>query len=223
MWYFFDVFVVPGFERLLERRSLGGRRAAGAQSYERQGIMRICAIIAVIALLVVPVAAQRHIEFLGSPILDPIPPDCSDWHELHPNFCYVDHQDGYEDNGDGVVSACDVIILGGVRYHIDWAGPTYWLVPVAGGDEHWVEPSEPTGGDPTGEIWHEVYPVFCQEWEVVGWEDNGDGVLSECDMVTLADGITYHIAEIGLNIEVTEEPSPVEQSTWGKIKSMFGF
>ncbi len=186
--------------------------------------MRICAVIAAIALLVVPVAAQRHMEFLGSPILDPIPPDGSEWHELHPNFCFTDIQDGYEDNGDGIVSVCDVIILGGVRYHIDWTGPTYYLVPTIPSDPHWVEPTDPEpGGDPTGEIWHEVHPVFCMEWEIINWEDNGDDVLSVCDMVTFHDGSVYHVEEIGLNIEITEEPSATEKSTWGKIKSMFGF
>ncbi len=187
--------------------------------------MRALIVVAVLALLVVPAAAQRHMELIASPILqEPIPPDCSDWHELHPNFCIVDHQDAYEDNGDGFVSECDVIVLSGTRYHIDWAGPTYWLVPVEQGSEHWVEPTIPDpGGDPIGEIWHEVAPDFCMEWEVIEWMDNGDGILSPCDVVMFAgDPNAYHIAEIGLNIEVTEEPSPVEESTWGRIKAFFG-
>ena len=185
--------------------------------------MRALVAVAVLALLVVPAAAQRHMELIGSPILqEPIPPDCSDWHELHPNFCLVDHQDAYEDNGDGFVSACDVIILGGTRYHVDWAGPTYWLVPVNPGDEQWMEPTIPDPGqNPIGEIWHEVAPDYCMEWEVLDWEDNGDGVLSPCDIIWFTDG-PYHLAEIGLNIEITEEPSPIEQSTWGKIKAFFG-
>ena len=95
-------------------------------------------------------------------------------------------------------SACDVIILSGTRYHIDWTGPTYYLVPVEAGYDHWMEPTIPDlGGPPMGEIWHEVAPDYCIEWEVLDWEDNGDGVLSPCDIIWFADG-PYHLQEIGL-------------------------
>jgi hypothetical protein len=39
----------------------------------------------------------------------------------------------------------------------------------------------PPSGDPTGTKWHELYPMFCENWTLTNWTDNGDGVLSYCD------------------------------------------
>jgi len=129
-----------------------------------------------------------------------IPEDCTNWHELYPVYCSILHQDGYKDNGDDVISACDYIKLDGRWYHIEWVGPTYFL--SEGPDTLIVEPDEPTtGGNPTCEIWHEIYPIFCQLWHVDDWVDNGDGVISVCDYVII-DGRTWHIDRIGLDIEV---------------------
>ena len=47
----------------------------------------------------------------------------------------------------------------------------------------------------------------------------GDGVLGVCDYI-VTQGQSYHIVEVSLNITVTPA-SPVEQSTWGKIKGLF--
>ena len=62
-----------------------------------------------------------------------IPPFCATWHEISPVFCRTYHQDGFADNGDGVVSPCDFIILNGVTYHVDSAGPTVYLDCSGGG------------------------------------------------------------------------------------------
>ena len=185
--------------------------------------MRFCVIVALVGLVAMaaPAGAQTYFELMGSPVRDVVPPDCSDWHELHPNFCIIHHQDVYEDDGDGQVSVCDFITLSGVRYHIDWVGPTYWLIEMTAGDEMWCEPTIPDpGGNPTCEIWHEVAPDFCLEWHIDDWEDNGDGVLSICDNVLIGES-WWHIEDIGLNITATETPSPVEDSTWSKIKTFF--
>ena len=83
------------------------------------------------------------------------------------------------------------------------------------------EPTEPgDGGDPTCETWHEVFPDFCREVHVDAWQDNGDNVLSECDVVII-DGQECHIERIGLNIIVEPPSTATEESTWGKVKSMF--
>lgn len=185
--------------------------------------MRFCAIVALVGLVAMaaPAGAQTYFELMGSPVRDVVPPDCSDWIELFPTFGPIHHQDLYEDDGDGQVSVCDFITLNGVRYHIDWVGPTYWLVEIVNADEMWCEPTIPDpGGNPTCEIWHEVAPDFCLEWHIDDWEDNGDEVLSVCDNV-LIDGLWWHIEDIGLNIIATETASPVEDSTWSKIKAFF--
>lgn len=148
-----------------------------------------------------------------------IPADCATWHELYPNWCVNHHQDGYEDgDGDGQISVCDFIILDGMRYHIAWVGPTYFLSCM--GEDWVVEPEDPTGQDPTCEMWHEIYPNFCAPHHVDGWIDNGDGVVSPCDIV-IVDGVECHIDDIGLDIIVVPDPTSTETSTWGSVKNLF--
>jgi len=193
---------------------------------KKEVAMRNCVLLTLAALiaLAVPAGAQMYLELGIAPIRFDIPPNGSEWHELHPNFCVVHPQEGYIDNGDGVVSVCDNIVIGGIIYHIDWAGPTYYMVDVSNGEPWFVEPEDPqTSGDPTGEMWHVVAgPEFCTMYPVDGWEDNGDGEVSGCDIVIVA-GRTWHIEEVRLDITITEAGSPVQASTWSKLKSFFGF
>ena len=187
-----------------------------------QDKMKCCTVIAVAALLMVTgvASAQIHLELMTR-LRDPIPPDGSPWHELYPNFCEVHDQENYEDNGDGEVSVCDFVTFGGTRQHITWVGPTYTLVEVTSGDQWHAEPQDPYNPEnPFCEIWLEVYPDYGSDWHIDDWQDNGDGVVGPCDIVIIRGG-TYHIAEVDLNI-ITEPASPVEQSTWGRIKSFFG-
>ena len=179
------------------------------------------AVVGLVAWPAVGLAASAmDLELVVPQARDEVPPNCSYWHELWPEYCTSHHQDDYEDGGDGQVTECDHIILDGVRYHITWVGPTYHLVQPSSRQEMLVEPTTVQDGrDPTCEVWHEVYPVFCNEHHVDLWEDEGDGVVSPCDMVLL-DDVWYHIEEVGLNIYV-EEDDPVEQSTWGLLKSFF--
>ena len=51
--------------------------------------------------------------------------------------------------------------------------------------------------DPTALPWHELWPQFCNVWDCIGWVDNGDGFLSECDVMEFADGTTWHVDWIG--------------------------
>lgn len=203
--------------------SLGFRAACvDAHCEQEEGKMRNCLIaVALVALLVLPAGAQ-YLEYQGAPLRDPIPPNGEPWHELYPNFCVIHPQDNYEDNGDGIVSVCDVVTFGGTRYHVDWVGPTYIMECIISGEIGYFEPTEIyPEGDPTGQMWHQVYPCFCMEGIVQEWEDNGDGILSPCDIL-LVSGIEMHLQEIALDIEVSEVESPVEQTTWGKIKDFFG-
>lgn len=152
-----------------------------------------------------------------------IPPDGSIWHELWPNFCMDHVQNSYDDaNGDNEMSVCDNFVLDGVTYHVDWVGPTYLLVPTSGPDT-WTEPSlDPNHNpdDPVGEVWHQVYPDFCTEFPIDGWEDNGDGTLSPCDLI-YSGGVEYHLADVGVNVITSESGVPVRRSTWGQIKDLF--
>ncbi|MBM3308122.1 MAG: hypothetical protein FJY74_07345 [Candidatus Eisenbacteria bacterium] len=190
--------------------------------------MRNCfalfALLGVIALAM-PAGAQIYLDFAGSPVAgvarDAIPGNCSEWHELFPNFCVIHHQDDYVDNGDGIVSVCDVIILSGMRYHVDWVGPTYELENVTTGEMSYWEPTVlPPLPNPYCSVWHQVAPDFCFAAHVDEWQDNGDGRLSECDIVWIG-GFPYHVASINLDITVSEEPSPTGPQSWSKIKGLF--
>jgi len=146
-----------------------------------------------------------------------IPGDCSTWHELYPMYCTPHHQTQYEDNGDGSMTPCDFIYLDGDRFHVEWVGPTYYL------DCEII--TEPVGdsnpGDPVCEEWMEIYPQYGAIRHVVGWEDNGDGIVSACDVIYFGDGLVCHIDEVGTNIRVNPDGSAAGESTWSKIKGLF--
>jgi hypothetical protein len=180
--------------------------------------MRYVVMALMVVALAVPAVAQMYLESGGPPIRydDSIPPNGSQWHELYPTFCTPRIQNDYEDNGDGVVSACDIIVIDGIRNHVDWAGPTYYIAWTQGPGERWLEPEE---GTP---FYHEVAPNFCTTWEILEWEDtDGDQEISFCDNILLSDG-WWHVEDVRLDITVTEEPSPVEKGTWGWIKAKIG-
>jgi hypothetical protein len=151
-----------------------------------------------------------------------IPGNCSTWHELYPAYCASHHQVNYEDDGDGAVSVCDHITLTDpnglpVRYHITWVGPTYYL------DCGTYEPTDPaSGGDPYCEIWHQVYPDYCSQHHVDGWEDaDSSQTVTPCDFVMI-DGTWCHVVDVALDIKVVPDPgSPAEPNAWGRIKSFF--
>ena len=154
-----------------------------------------------------------------------IPPNCSTWHELYPNHCAPSHQSGYQDNGDGCVSACDVIELDGVSWHVTWVGPTYYLLCDPDGtnptDVIWEPNQEPHDpASPVCENWQEVWPNFGDVCHIDDWQDHdGSGNVTPCDDIWYQ-GTRYHVQDIKLNI-IVEEPTPAEDSTWGKIKNRF--
>jgi hypothetical protein len=50
-------------------------------------------------------------------------PVCETWHEVYPVYCQPWHVDEWNDaNGDGAVSECDIVFLGGREWHIDRIG-----------------------------------------------------------------------------------------------------
>jgi len=107
-----------------------------------------------------------------------------------------------------------------IPYHVTWAGPTYYLYSDTG--PAFYEPTGEPGGNPVGQVWHEVAPNFCTEHQVTDWEDaDGDGEVSQCDTIIFEDGTAWHVEEIRLDITATPG-SPVEQSTWGRIKAAIG-
>jgi hypothetical protein len=65
------------------------------------------------------------------------------------------------------------------------------------------------GGDPTGTIWHEDYPIFSRTWTVQGWIDNGDLTLSPSDQLRIdVGGVVkeYHVDQVTITIHWTFKP-----------------
>lgn len=154
----------------------------------------------------------------------PIPPVCATWHEISPLFCRTWHQDGYGDNGDGVVSACDIIIINGVTYHVDSADPTVYLDCNGDGQtSRIVEPvtDEWNYGNPYDTQWMEIWPEFGLIHTIEGWNDgDASGGLSVCDVI-LVNGQNCHVKRIGCNIRVSFPTTSTEDTSWGKVKGFF--
>jgi len=61
--------------------------------------------------------------------------------------------------------------------------------------------------DPADTQWHELWPIFCREYHLSTWEDNGDGVLSPCDRIDMyekPDGEVrpYHVENVTITLLV---------------------
>jgi len=127
-----------------------------------------------------------------------INPVCTYWHMVWPEYwdgCF--HLEDWTDNCNGVLDYCDEILLEGEWCHVEGLAIDIIL-------NEKIE-------DPTGIIWHELYPDCCiNDYETLGWEDNGDGLLNPCDNVTLAlfpTGLTekYHVENMTLTLNLTVE------------------
>jgi hypothetical protein len=62
--------------------------------------------------------------------------------------------------------------------------------------------------DPVGTQWHELWPIFCRQYHLSSWEDNGDGVLSRCDWIDMyqkPDGEAewYHVENVTITLLLT--------------------
>jgi len=67
--------------------------------------------------------------------------------------------------------------------------------------------------DPIGTQWHELWPIFCRDYHLSSWEDNGDGILSYCDTIDMyekPDGELrpYHVEEVTITLVVAPTSGP---------------
>lgn len=126
----------------------------------------------------------QSLKGLNSPF--GIPPNCSTWHELYPDYCTVRHQSEYFDtDGDGCLSPCDGIQLDGQWYHIEWVGWTVFC-----GDGTWtLEPADINPTDPTVTSWFEVAPNYGKVHKLESWT-RADGEAVDFDVTIRADGHT---------------------------------
>jgi len=191
-------------------------------------VLALCTVV--IALLAASVAYADYSWWPADRSADlQIPPDGWTW-ELHcpmHNSCNGAQcvQNDYEDNGDGVISAGDYVILGLWRVDIEsveYCYELWWVVPVP---ECWDNfatyvRADSVGPNPVGETWQEPcggYPFHVDRWEDL----DGNGVVSVGDHVYGAWGsIVWRIGWCATT--PTEVPVPVKQTSWGKIKHVLG-
>jgi hypothetical protein len=78
--------------------------------------------------------------------------------------------------------------------------------------------------DPVGTQWNELYPpqLFGKEYHLSSWEDNGDGVLSYCDTISMyekPDGELrpYHVEEVTITLHLTPELNTLRGDGLGQV------
>ena len=188
----------------------------------------IALALLMVAAMVVPALGQIFYYEYTPPLrqYDPTwPPDGSGWHELAPTYCNTATQTGHDDaDGNGSMDVCEHIWFDGQRHHIEWIGPTYKLVymPPPDSDRNPLEPKYAEEAILEGRqyVYHEVHPVFCNTFETT------EPITQTCQEIWIEfppeDVGWWHVEEINTNIRTVPDPiSPVEDSTWGKIKDFF--
>jgi hypothetical protein len=158
-----------------------------------------------------PTAKYLHAEGGLINMTDPVG---TQWNELYPLFGRDYHLSSWEDNGDGILSYCDIIDMyekpdGELRdYHAEDVTITLAVTPTSYNlvDEIYLPLESPLGGtpkpmyieleggynetaltDPIGTRWHDVYPDFCPEYQIIAWNDTGNPLseLGYCDYILL--------------------------------------
>ena len=161
--------------------------------------------------------------------------NCTTWFELYPNWGNIWHWEGYddlgklpvEDNGDGYLSPCDRVNLGGMSWHVIYHGPTFLTAsgghlepfPSTSTDEPFVY--EP--GNPVCQTWTLIEEGgFSEEIHIDDWIDgDASGTVTVCDMIIVG-GNSIHIVGEKPNMHVTDpQVSPAQQRAWNKIKALF--
>ncbi|MEW5923039.1 MAG: dockerin type I repeat-containing protein, partial [Candidatus Zixiibacteriota bacterium] len=151
---------------------------------------------------------------VGSPI-------GSQWHELYPEYCQMWTLTSWFDNGSGRLDSCDYVDFTNnetqewKKFHVEWIGPTieverieynydtvyFDMVGRDGVDFFWD-----TVSNPVGSYWHEVYPVYCQNYYCVRWEDtNQNGIVDAGDFLVfqnLQTGEFERVRVISVEIDI---------------------
>ncbi len=149
------------------------------------------------------------------------------WHLVWPTY-YFDPAGipitAWEDNCNGVLDRCDNITLGGVPCHVEDLAIDIIL------NEKITDPFC-TYWREIPEYYWEIPPEYWNEYHIVGWEDNDDGLLSYCDtieMTLLPDGPTkeYHVEYVTLTLNISDPYYPeewylVEYYYEGPVENMY--
>jgi len=181
-----------------------------------------------------------HLHYVGSPIPDPSSPEGTSWHELYPTYCNYYDLGGWQDNGDGILSACDNITLtptdpagDPMMYHVEEVTTTITVsLKPDQVETKYLDldlPADILPGEvydpitePVSTQWHELYPEYCTRYHLAEWEDTGeDGELNPSDQIYLVDketgvGAWYHVDDVSTDIIVKPQPGvPVPEFPLG--------
>ena len=153
----------------------------------------------------------------------------------------------YQDNTDGVISTCDYIkvelteaygqpVVPPIEswLHIEWVTVTLKLrsqtipedtmfVELSGGINSFFMPET----NPVCTWWHEVWHQESKWWHIDDWVDNGDGILSICDTITIThpgeppETLVVHVEDIATDIWVIYQDPPgygiPTMTEWGLV------
>ncbi|MEW5994064.1 MAG: hypothetical protein AB1744_06675, partial [Candidatus Zixiibacteriota bacterium] len=160
------------------------------------------------------IGGTKYLDGLDpNPLINPITnPVGTWWHEVYPNYCTVWQIINWTDNGNGFLDSCDYIDIqeaGAVQpsnWHVEAVETDIITSPLPNPDadeyDHNLDGYIPSDGDPTGTLWHELWPNYCRTWGVEEWHDNGDSILSFCDTLKfrsqdVADSVLWkHVLEV---------------------------
>jgi hypothetical protein len=185
------------------------------------GVLSYCDYLTLIDPENPQIPSYWHVEelsidlILNEKITDPT---CTYWNELHPQFGNIYHIIDWTDDGDMLLSPRDEVYLepGPIAPYVVtdvtltlnvsvMGNPAQTMyIEFTGGFQHLYEPKT----NPVGTMWYEVYPVYEPLFEIVGWIDNCNGVLSYCDIITLMDmagfPTQWHVEELAIDITVQQ-------------------
>ena len=168
-------------------------------------------------------------------------PICTWWHEIYPNYCGWHHLASWEDSGQpkGQLSPCDQIDMINEEtgektwYHVDRMTVTL-NVTISPEPAEWMKIELKTQyfeeiyevlKHPNATLWHEVYPNYCNTYELTRWDwwydDNCNGVLDVCDHIWLLNWSEpepeekrYHIEDISYGIILDQKIANPESTVW---------
>lgn len=63
---------------------------------------------------------------------------------------------------------------------------------------------------PIGSSWHELWPEYCNIYNITEFHDNGDGHLSYCDQIYMQDDGWYHVDRVMFTLHVENETTSEE-------------
>jgi hypothetical protein len=181
-----------------------------------------------------PNCEGMNLDLQGSITYPPLELPCANvvgtsWHELWPTYSNTYAVLGHIDapiDGVCVLSQGDEIELDdGHWYHVDEVTITiktdtpeekylefYASATDFGEFADGIDDMQDAIYNPQSTQWHEIYPTWSQEYDLLAWVDNTDGYLSASDQVVLvnkdnpADIADYHVARVSIDIIVTQKP-----------------